>query len=124
MQTIETLQHLGVIGALEKFWKRGPLRQKNALDPLKLMNCIIGCYYSQTIESFLMKHFVFKVYALDCEMCSTTIGNELTRVTVIDYSGKTVYETLVKPENEIIDYNTRWDFKQLLQQQYLVTKSR
>jgi RNA exonuclease 1 len=57
-------------------------------------------------------------------MCSTTIGNELTRVTVIDYSGKTVYETLVKPENEIIDYNTRWDFKQLLQQQYLVTKSR
>ncbi|KAK0162199.1 hypothetical protein PV327_008553 [Microctonus hyperodae] len=48
------------------------------------------------------------VFALDCEMCYTTQGLELTRVTVINDDCKVVYETLVRPENEIIDYNTRF----------------
>lgn len=48
------------------------------------------------------------VYALDCEMCYTTLGLELTRVTVIDQDLNTVYESLVKPENPIIDYNSRY----------------
>ncbi|XP_069694288.1 RNA exonuclease 1 homolog [Periplaneta americana] len=50
----------------------------------------------------------FGVYALDCEMCYTTVGLELSRVTVIDQDMNTVYETLVKPGNPIIDYNTRF----------------
>jgi RNA exonuclease 1 len=54
------------------------------------------------------------VYALDCEMCYTTLGLELTRVTVIDRDLNTVYESLVKPENPIIDYNTRYMFFLLL----------
>lgn len=47
------------------------------------------------------------VYALDCEMCYTTFGLELTRVTVINTDLEVIYNKLVMPENEIIDYNTR-----------------
>uniref|UniRef100_A0A0C9R8I6 Rexo1_1 protein n=1 Tax=Fopius arisanus TaxID=64838 RepID=A0A0C9R8I6_9HYME len=48
------------------------------------------------------------VYALDCEMTYTTQGLELTRVTVINEDCNVIYETLVKPDNPIIDYNTRF----------------
>jgi len=40
-------------------------------------------------------------------MCYTTQGLELVKVTIIDEDSNVMYETLVKPQNPIIDYNTR-----------------
>lgn len=50
----------------------------------------------------------YGVYALDCEMCFTRRGLELSKVTVVGMDGKIVYDTLVKPDTEVIDYNTRF----------------
>jgi len=48
------------------------------------------------------------VYALDGEMCYTTQGMELIRLSVVGIDGRPVYDTLVQPENPIVDYNTRF----------------
>lgn len=48
------------------------------------------------------------VYAIDCEMSYTVDGIELTRVTVVNHDCDIVYDTLVKPYSEVLDYNTEW----------------
>ncbi|KAI6655796.1 RNA exonuclease 1-like protein [Oopsacas minuta] len=49
-----------------------------------------------------------RIFALDCEMVYTSIGLELARVSIIDYNHNTVYDSYVKPYNQVIDYNTRF----------------
>uniref|UniRef100_A0A8B9G5N0 Exonuclease domain-containing protein n=1 Tax=Amazona collaria TaxID=241587 RepID=A0A8B9G5N0_9PSIT len=47
------------------------------------------------------------LYALNCEMCYTTRGLELTRVTVVDSKLEVVYDAFVKPDGKVVDYDIR-----------------
>lgn len=47
------------------------------------------------------------IFAIDCEMCITD-RSELTKVSIVDEEMRIVYDELVKPENPITDYLTRY----------------
>ncbi|KAL5293412.1 REXO5 family protein [Megaselia abdita] len=49
------------------------------------------------------------MFGVDCEMCRTSSGyNELTRISIVNEDHKTIYESLVRPTNKIVDYLTKY----------------
>ena len=48
------------------------------------------------------------IAAVDCEMCDTADGLELSRLTVIDDNHTVILDTLVKPKLPITNYRTQW----------------
>jgi hypothetical protein len=50
-----------------------------------------------------------KIIGLDCEMGYTTKGLELLRLTVLDfYTGKSLFDEVIKPYGIVLDLNTQW----------------
>lgn len=47
------------------------------------------------------------LFGLDCEMCLTAKGNEVTRVSLVDAQGQCLLNELVKPESRVVNYCTR-----------------
>lgn len=46
--------------------------------------------------------------AIDCEMCKTTKGTELTRLTLVDSNEQVLIDEYVRPKNPIVDYCTQY----------------
>lgn len=103
------------------FTRRGDKRHACCSQPAPADGCCVAtCHVSDNFDPENLVGYMATmdkpdpedgnhgVYALDCEMCYTQNGCELTRVTVINSDGTTVYETIVKPDSPILDYNTRF----------------
>ncbi|XP_076657919.1 uncharacterized protein LOC143364766 [Halictus rubicundus] len=79
--------------------------------PVPLKGELVKKYesYMMTKDSYLEATPRSPMFGLDCEMCRTTTGElELTRISLVDESMKIIYDSLVKPENRITDYLTRF----------------
>ena len=49
-----------------------------------------------------------KVFALDCEMVRTTKDpREVAKVTLLNFSGDSCFESLIKPSCKVLDYKTK-----------------
>ncbi|NXU88828.1 REXO5 exonuclease, partial [Xiphorhynchus elegans] len=48
------------------------------------------------------------LFGLDCEMCLTAKGNEVTRVSLVDAQGQCLLNELVKPDSPVMNYHTRF----------------
>lgn len=65
--------------------------------------------YVMTKDAYAPVTATSPMFGLDCEMCRTSAGiNELTRISIVDEQFRSIYETLVRPENKIVDYLTQY----------------
>ncbi|XP_040853630.1 RNA exonuclease 5-like isoform X2 [Ochotona curzoniae] len=101
-----------------------PIIQKYGVKKVSLLRCLLTKEEMETVNFPLQgftgcEHFVptkcngcvtdnSPLFGLDCEMCLTSKGRELTRVSVVAEGGCCIMDELVKPDNRIVDYLTRF----------------
>lgn len=64
--------------------------------------------YVWTLPSKTGEKPLSEMLAMDCEMCTTKEGLELTRITVVNENREVLMDMLVMPDNPILDYNTKY----------------
>lgn len=60
------------------------------------------------VNTYEFEHDESHIFGLDCEMCMSEDGLVLTRVSIVDFQMKVLYDELVKPDVPIIDYLTQY----------------
>jgi len=78
--------------------------------PLPLSGAVGEKYlgYRYSSDQYLEVGEDSPLFSVDCEMCLTSAGHELTRLCVVDSSLAVVYHTLVKPRHPITNYLTQY----------------
>lgn len=65
--------------------------------------------FRPTAEAYKPVNCQSKMFSVDCEMCVTREDPQaLCKIAVVDEGLGVVYESLVKPDCEVLDYLTRW----------------
>ncbi|GFV56121.1 RNA exonuclease 5 [Trichonephila clavipes] len=110
------------------FWKGAGMKiETSVADKLSKLNILLSpvqmlkedfplpdCNYEKsksdnyvfTKESYSPVSKDSPMFALDCEMCITTKKSQLARIAVVNENFDVVYNTLVKPDDVIINYLT------------------
>ncbi|KAF8923380.1 hypothetical protein BGZ58_003021 [Dissophora ornata] len=65
-------------------------------------------YWIETPQKISTLPVPKKMIAMDCEMVRTTAGSEVTRVSLVDDEGAVIYDELVVPDNDVVDYLTQY----------------
>lgn len=60
------------------------------------------------VETKEFEHEGSHTFALDCEFCQADSGKVLTRISIVNFQNEVVYDQLVKPDEQITDYVTKY----------------
>lgn len=60
------------------------------------------------VETKPFDHDGSHTFAVDCEFCDTASGKVLTRISIVNFQSEVVYDTYVKPDEKITNYQTRY----------------
>nr|CAD7396027.1 unnamed protein product [Timema cristinae] len=99
-----------LLSAWQMIEEHYPLLLKGEMQSNSICNCALRyTEYVFTKSEYKEVTPNSPMFALDCEMCRTTTGElELTRASVVNEKLEVIYDILVKPDNHITDYLTRY----------------